>query len=259
MELVDTHCHFNLPPFAADYPEAARRAMDAGISDMVVVGCDVGSSRLALEMAEEYDCLWAAVGIHPCDAQDATAEAVEQIGELAAHPRVVAIGESGLDFVCDGPSRQVQRTAFEEFINMAADLDKAFIIHSRQGETNTEVLELLAQTKSPQQRVVRHCFTEDTALLNDYSAQGCYISIAGNVTYPGNQELREAVKAAPADKIVLETDCPGLPPQSHRGKRNEPALMVETAQKIAQVRGVSVEQIAAQSTANARTLLSLPA
>ncbi len=259
MQVIDTHCHFNLPAFAADYPEAVRRATDAGVSDMLVVGCDLGSSRLALEMAEEYDGLWAAVGIHPCDAQDATAEALQQIAALAQHPRVLAIGESGLDFVCDGPSRQVQRAVFEEFIKMAADLDKAFIIHSRPGATNTEVLELLKQTKSPQQRVVRHCFTEDRQLLNDYLAQGCYISIAGNVTYPGNQELREAVEAAPADRIVLETDCPGLPPQSHRGKRNEPALMVETAAKVAQVRGVTTAEIAAQSTQNARRLLNLPA
>lgn len=256
--LIDTHCHFNLSPFAPDYPDAVRRAEDAGVSDMIVVGCDLGSSRLAVEMAEKYDCLRAAVGIHPCDAQEATEEAMAQLSELATHPRVVAIGEGGLDFVCEGgPPAEVQCAAFERFIALAAQLDRAFIIHSRKGDTDAAVLDLLARTKTPDQRVVRHCFVGGTALLNRYLECGCFISFAGNVTYPPNHALREAAGAVPPARIVLETDCPGLPPQSHRGKRNEPALMAETAQRIAEIRGTTLEEIAALTTENARHLYGL--
>jgi TatD DNase family protein len=256
--LIDTHCHFNLPQFAADYPDAVRRAQEAGVSDMIVVGCDLGSSRLAIEMAEKYDCLWAAVGIHPCDAQDATDEAVAQISELATHPRVVAIGESGLDFVCEGgPPAEVQCAAFEQFIALAAELDKAFIIHSRTGATDDTVLDLLERTKISDQRVVRHCFVGDTALLERYLERECFISFAANVTYPPNHALRDAARAVPSERIVLETDCPGLPPQSHRGKRNEPALMAEMARKIAEIRGTTVEEMAALTTRNARRLYRL--
>ncbi len=258
LALIDTHCHFNLPQFAPDYPDAVRRAEDAGISDMIVVGCDLGSSRLAVEMAQKYDCLWAAVGIHPCDAQDATAEAMAQLAELAARPEVVAIGEGGLDFVCEGgPAPDIQAAAFERFIALAAQLDKAFIIHSRKGATDEAVLDLRARTRTPDQRVVRHCFVGDAALLDRYLECGCFISFAANVTYPPNHALREAVAAVPSERIVLETDCPGLPPQSHRGKRNEPALMPEMARKIAEIRGTTLAEIAALTTRNARQLYAL--
>lgn len=248
MILVDTHCHLNLGEFAADRSEVLARAAEAGVGAMIVVGCDVGSSRMAVEMAEKHDSVWAAVGIHPSDAQQADEESLGQLAELAGHPRVVAIGESGMDLTRPEPPAELQRPLLEQSLALAAEVDKALIVHSRQGESNTETLAVLERLKSPGQRVVRHCFSEDEPMLERYLALGCFVSIAGNVTYPRNVELRKSAAAVPADRLVLETDCPWLPPQSRRGKRNEPSLLVETATQVAKARGEQVEKLAVQTT-----------
>jgi len=208
-----------------------------------------------VELAERYECVWAAVGVHPHDARDATPEVLARIGELATHPRVVAVGESGLDFYRDLSPREVQAGVFEEFAQLAAEVDKALIVHSREAEA--QVLEVLAGAMSEGQRVVRHCFGGEREAGQRYMELGCYLGISATVTYPGSRELRETVGDIEGARLVLETDCPWLPPQGHRGKRNEPALMVETAEKVAEVRGADVAEIAAQTTANAGILYGL--
>jgi TatD DNase family protein len=245
MLLIDTHTHLNLGEFGADRLQVLTRAADAGVGAMIVVGCDVGSSRVAVEMAERHDNLW-------------QERSLAQIAELAGHPRVVAIGESGIDLTRPEPPAELQIPLFEQSLALSAQCGKPLLVHSRKGASNTETLAVLERLKTPGQRVVRHCFSEDEAVLERYLALGCMVSIAGNVTYPRNRQLREAVAAVPADRLLLETDCPWLPPQGWRGRRNEPARLVETAAQVAQARGEQLESLAEQTTQNACLLFDLP-
>ena len=256
MEFIDTHCHLNDPKFSHDWREAVERATAAGVGAFVVVGYDLASSRTAIELAHQHEAVYAAVGIHPHDAKDADAEALRAVADLATDPRVVAVGESGLDFFRDLSPRDVQRRAFGDFVKLAADIDKPLIVHSR--DADAEVLELLAATLSQGQRVVRHCFAGGPQTMAAYADLGCYVGIAATITYPKADDVRAAAAVAPAHLIVLETDCPWLPPQASRGKRNEPALIPSTAEAVAQARGDRLSQIAAQTTANARNLYRLP-
>ncbi|HCU36614.1 MAG TPA: hydrolase TatD [Armatimonadetes bacterium] len=255
MEFIDTHCHLNDPKFSHDWRQVVDRAAAAGVGAFVVVGYDLDSSRTAIKLAHEHEAVYAAVGIHPHDARDADAEALRTVADLAADPRVVAVGESGLDFFRDLSPRDVQRRAFADFIKLAADLDKPLIVHSR--DADAEVLEVLADTLAEGQRVIRHCFAGGPETVAAYADLGCYIGIAATVTYPKAEDVRAAAAAAPAHLIVLETDCPWLPPQQSRGKRNEPALIPSTADAVAQARGETISQIAARTTANARDLYRL--
>lgn len=255
MQFIDTHCHLNDPKFSHDWPEVVERATVAGVGAFVVVGYDLASSRTAIELAHEHDAVYAAVGIHPHDATDADAQALRTVADLATDPRVVAIGETGLDFFRDFSPRDVQRRAFADFIKLAADIDKPLIVHSR--DADAEVLEVLAETLSEGQRVVRHCFAGGPETVAAYAELGCYVGIAATITYPKADDVRAAAAAAPAHLIVLETDCPWLPPQQSRGKRNEPALIPTTAEAVAQARGESLSSIATQTTANARNFYRL--
>ena len=255
MQLIDTHCHLNDPKFSRDWQEAVTRATAAGVDTLVVVGYDLDSSRAALRLAHEHTAILAAVGIHPHDAKSTNADSLRQVADLAVDPRVVAIGESGLDFHRDLSPRDVQRRAFTDFIKLAADIDKPLIVHSR--DADEEVLEVLAETLSEGQRVVRHCFAGGPETVAAYARLGCYVGIAATITYPKADDVRAAAAAAPAHLIVLETDCPWLPPQQSRGKRNEPALIPTTAEAVAEARGESLTSIATQTTANARNLYRL--
>lgn len=255
MQLIDTHCHLNDPKFSHDWRQAIERAIAAGVGAFVVVGYDLASSRTAIELAHEHDAVYAAVGIHPHDAKDADAQALRTVADLARDPRVVAIGETGLDFFRDLSPRDVQRRVFADFIKLAADIDKPLIVHSR--DADAEVLEVLAETLSEGQHVVRHCFAGGPETVAAYADLGCYVGIAATITHPKADDVRAAAAAAPAHLIVLETDCPWLPPQQSRGKRNEPALIPTTAEAVAVARGESLSSIATQTTANARNLYRL--
>lgn len=255
MELIDTHCHLNDSKFSADLQDTISRAQKSGVCGMVVVGWDVGSSRLAVELAEKYEPLYAAVGIHPHDASDATTEALEAIRKLAEHPKVVAIGETGLDFYRNLSPPEDQRDAFRRFLDLAAQTGKALIIHSR--EADEEVLPILQDNRPEGVNIVRHCFSGDTDIMQAYLDLDCWLGIAGPVTYPNASKLREVVAAAPENRIVVETDCPWLPPQGHRGKRNEPALVSHVAERVAKVREITLQAAAEMTTANARTLYGI--
>ncbi len=252
MELIDTHCHLNDPRFSEDYEQVIARSLAAGVRALVVVGYDLDSSRAAVKLAGEHEAVFAAVGVHPHDARAADRDTLRTIARLATDPRVVAVGESGLDFFRDLSPRDTQRRAFSDFIKLAADIDKALIVHSR--DADEEVIEILGETMATGQRVVRHCFAGGPETAAAGAALGCHIGIAATITYPKSEDIRAAAAAAPAHLIVLETDCPWLPPQSHRGKRNEPAMIVDTADAVAECRGLTRAQVAAQTSANARNL-----
>lgn len=255
MRLIDTHCHLNDAKFSPNLPDVIARATEAGVSDMIVVGYDFDSSRLAVDYAERYPGVRAVVGLHPHDAKDATPQIMQALVDLAAHERVVGVGETGLDFHYDMSPRDVQAAVFADFIHIAASIGKTLVVHSRDADVQT--LKILEDNLAEGQPVVRHCMAGGPQILDEYLALGCYIGITGTVTYPRNTALREAVAAASSDRIVIETDCPYLSPQGHRGRRNEPAYLIRVAEKVAEVRGAETAEIAALTTVNARTLYNI--
>lgn len=255
MELIDSHAHLNDERFSPDLPQVLQRGREAGLAAIVNVGYDLASSRLAVAMAREQDDLYAAVGIHPHDAADAADEALQVLRVLAGEPKVVAVGETGLDFFRNLSPPPVQRQAFARFINLAAELGKTLIVHCR--EAQDEILQVLDENLSPEQTVVMHCFAGDLHFAEACLQRGFYLGMAGTVTYPKSMVLREVAAMVAPDRLLLETDCPWLPPQKHRGQRNEPAYVALVAQTVAAARDMAVEELAALTAANARAAFRL--
>lgn len=253
--LVDTHCHLYYPDFTADWEQVLARAEESGVRGMVVVGADLDSSRQAIALAAQHETCYCTVGIHPHDVLQADDTALEKIRQLAlASPKCVAIGEIGLDFYRDRTPREAQLTAFARQLQLAAELDRPVVIHDRDAHEAT-----LAQIKAAGIRKgVMHCFSGDLDFARQCLDQGLYISISGTVTYPSNQQLREVVKNLPLERLLLETDCPYLPPVPYRGKRNEPAYTRITAEKVAEIRGLTVNDIGRITTMNAGRLFGIP-
>jgi TatD DNase family protein len=262
MQLVDTHAHPQTQAFDPDRAAVLGRARAAGVTTIIVVGTDPASNRAALALARAEPGLWATAGIHPHDAKDATPADWEELERLAADPLVVALGEMGLDFYRNLSPPAAQRTVFQRQLDLCARLDLPAVVHSRDAEDAT--WEILAPWARARQRAgataplgVMHCYAYGPERALDYVALGFLISIPGTVTYPTNHRLHAVVRALPEEALVLETDSPYLTPQSRRGRRNEPAYLVETAQKVAELRGVSAAALAAVTTANARRLFRL--
>ena len=252
--LIDSHAHIYYRDFAGDFDEMLTRAEDAGVSAIVVVGTDIESSREAVELAEKYPQLYAAVGIHPHDAGRVTAACYDVIQTLAiSSPKVVAIGEIGLDFYRDRSPRDQQEVVFRRFLQIAADLHKPVIIHDR--DAHDRVMSILREETV--RKGVLHCFSGDAEMASAATKLGFHISIPGTITYPGNQKLRDVVQAVSIDRMLVETDCPYLTPVPHRGKRNEPAYVRLAADKLAEVKGLSLEDVARITTKNASDLFGI--
>lgn len=251
MIFVDTHVHLHVPEFRSEVDEVIRRARDSSVQYFINVGTDLESSRQAIATAEKYDFVFATVGIHPHDAKDATSESWEEMAGLAQHDKVVAIGEVGLDFYRNLSPPSVQREVFERFLELAQQTGLPLVLHLR--DAYEESIELLETHMTLPIRAVSHCFQGTLENMQKLVRLGLYISFAGPVSYPKNDELRKIVEACPADRLLLETDAPYLAPQAFRGKRNEPAYLVETARRIAELRGISLEQLAERTSQNAGT------
>ncbi|MHC5021573.1 MAG: TatD family hydrolase, partial [Planctomycetota bacterium] len=209
------------------------------------------TNERALALARCVDNMKATVGVHPHDAKSLDDAAVAQLAEQAADPEVVALGEMGLDYFRNHSPQDVQREAFRIQLRMASDLDLPVVLHCR--DAHADLLKIITEEGVPR-RGVAHCYSGDMEWLEQYLATGLYISIAGPVTYKKNDGLRAAAKACPADRLMVETDCPYLTPEPNRGKRNEPAYVRYTAEAVAKARGVSLEELAELTTRNAETL-----
>jgi TatD DNase family protein len=254
--LVDTHAHLADRRFAGDLAAVLDRAWAAGLQGIVVVGYDLASSRAAVRLAAGDERLWAAVGIHPHAAVDATDDALAEIESLAGQRRVVAIGECGLDFYRDLAPRDAQRRAFAAQLGLAARLQLTVVVHSR--EAMAETLAMLEGAPLPAGGVM-HCFDGTAADGRRAVDLGLYLSCAGPLTYRRDPTLADALAAAPLDRLVLETDCPYLSPQSRRGERNEPKYVLAVAEALARVRGLTLADVAAATSANAGALFRTPA
>ena len=254
--LVDSHAHVQMRQFDADRASVIQAAFDADVTRMVTPGVDVETSRQAIALAERYPGrIFAAVGTHPHDATTLTDEALDQQRELARSPHVVAIGEIGLDYYRDLSPRDVQRDAITRQFALARDLDLPIILHNR--ESHADMIALLRE-HGQGLRGVFHCFIGDQAMARDALDLGFYISFAGPVTYPKNTELAAVAAWAPLDRVLVETDCPYLTPIPFRGQRNEPRHVAQVARRIADLRGLTIDQMAEATSRNAATLFRLP-
>ena len=254
-ELFDTHAHLHFPEFAGDLDAVLARARAAGVRRMVTIGTDVATSRAAAALAAREPDVWAAVGIHPHEAADADEAALTEIERLASAPRVVAIGETGLDFFRDRSPREAQTRAFTAQVALARRLGKPVLVHCR--DAHAETLALLAADGRLERGGIMHCFSGDVALARRCIELGLLVSLAGPVTYPKPGALPDVARAIPADRLVVETDCPFLPPQPYRGKRNEPAYLAITAARVAELRGEALADLAGRMSENARALFRL--
>jgi TatD DNase family protein len=254
MQFVDSHAHLELDDFDADRGEVIERARQADLAFIVAVGINLSDSRQAVQIAAQYDLVYAAVGIHPHDVKEIDHETYDLLAELAGKEKVVAYGEIGLDFFRDYAPREMQIRRFGEQLDFAQSLDLPVIIHDRQA--HRETVEMLKAWRGRKRGIV-HCFSGDYNLAKQCLDLGFYISIPATVTYPKAEEVRDVVKRVPLGTLLIETDCPFLAPQSHRGKRNEPAYVIRVAEKIAEIKGVPLEEVASTTTGNARDVFAL--
>ncbi len=253
--LIDTHAHLDDLRFSADLRQVLSAARNAGVSDVITIGCDLKSSATSVRLAAEHDGVFAAVGIHPHHAQEASKAAMDTLRRLARHDKVVAIGETGLDYFRDRCPRPVQQKAFREQIALAKQVGLPLIIHDR--DAHQDVLKILREERAHQAGGVLHCFSGDLSMAHTCIEMGFYLSFPGTLTYPANQDLRDIAAAINTDRILLETDCPYLAPQSRRGRRNEPAFLVETAVELARIKGLSSADIARITRLNSHRLFGI--
>ncbi len=252
--ITDTHVHLFWKSFDEDRAEVVRRAREAEVTRMIVVGTDVPTSRRAFEIAAAELEFYPTAGIHPHDAQGASADDRAVIEELCSLPECVAVGETGLDFFKNHSPRNEQFENFHWHLDLARRLDKPVVVHCRDAHAETA----RALEQFPGVRGVMHCYTYGPQELAPFLEAGFYISFSGVVTYPKNEANREAAKAVPADRLLVETDCPFLAPQKNRGKRNEPAYVRDVLARVAEVRGDELEQLARTTSDNAARLFGLP-
>ncbi|HZZ73224.1 MAG TPA: TatD family hydrolase [Pirellulales bacterium] len=252
----DTHAHLDQTEFDADRPELIDRATAAGIERLITVGVTAESSRAAVELAAAFRSVWAAVGIQPNYCAAAAAGDWDLVVELARRPRVVAIGETGLDRHWDYAPFELQQDYFDRHLRLSQATEQPFIVHTRESDADVLVMLREAAGRGPLAGVM-HSFTGDAATAAECVGLGLYISFAGMVTFKKSANLREVAATIPAERILIETDSPYLAPHPLRGKRNEPANLVHTAACLAAVRGARLDDFAAQTTANALRLFRL--
>ncbi len=253
--LFDSHCHLDMEDYTADRLEVIQRARRAGVSKMMSIGIDLPSSRAVLRFAATNPGIFCAVGIHPHSADEADDAALVEISQLAQSAEVRAIGEIGLDYAKMYCPREKQITAFRRQLDLAAELELPVIIHDR--EAHEETMTILRQAAPLKQRGVMHCFSGDLALAREVLDLGLYISLPGVLTFNKTEALREVAREIPLEALIIETDAPFLTPVPYRGKRNEPAYVLYTAQCLSEIRGISLAEVAAQTTSNCEKLFAL--
>ena len=252
MQLIDSHAHVHFPHFDADRDAVIERARQAGLVAIVDIGTDLASSRAALALAEQQDFIYATVGVHPHDAKTVDQKVLDELRSLARHPKVVAIGEIGLDYYRDLSPRPIQRRAFADQLALATELELPVVIHSRDAHDD-----VLATLRDWDGVGVMHTYAAGPERLDDVLAMGFYIGLSGPVTFSNARRLREVAEMVPLDRLLVETDCPYLTPEPHRGKRNEPAYVRYVVEAVARARGVSTENTANATTENTRRLFGL--
>ncbi|MFH3478397.1 TatD family hydrolase [Xanthobacter variabilis] len=253
--LVDSHCHLDFPDFAAELPDVVARAQAAGVSHLVTISTRVRAFDTIRAIAERFDNVSCSVGTHPHYAAEELDVTTADLVALAAHPKVVAIGEVGLDYHYETSPRAAQVQGFRAHIAAARETGLPLVIHARDADEDTAAI-LEEETAKGAFPFLLHCFTAGPELARRALALGGYISFSGVITFKKTQDLRAIAASVPEDRILVETDSPYLAPVPHRGQRNEPSFVAETAKVLAAARGVSAEQVADATTRNFRRLFS---
>lgn len=258
MELIDSHAHIDFPQFAEDREAMLARAKAAGVTTLLAIGTGPGPEKLdaALPFADQFDWIYASVGIHPHEAKEVTQAHLDELAHLARHPKVIAWGEIGLDYFYDHSPHAVQERVFRDQMALAHAAKLPIIIHCR--DAWTDCVKLLEEVWRPTGLGgILHCFTSTWEDAKRGIDMGFMISFAGNSTYPKTQNLRDIAKALPLENILIETDSPYLAPQPYRGKRNEPAYVAEVARTLASVRDLPADEFAARTAGNFRRFFHL--
>lgn len=251
---VDTHTHLDFDAFDEDREKVIQRAIENQVLAIITIGTDLETSKQAILLAEKYASIYASVGIHPSDCAGAKDKDFDFIKELAAHEKVVAIGEIGLDYYHMHAEKEIQAKAFEKQIRIARELNLPMIIHNR--DSHTDMLEILNNEGIKEIGGVMHSFSGDLDFLDKIIALNMHVSFTGNITFKKSTS-NELVKKAPVENMLLETDCPFLTPVPLRGKRNEPAFIVHTAKKIAEIKEIELELLGKITSENAKSLFKL--
>lgn len=252
---IDTHVHLNADQYEEDIDEVIGRALEAGVEKMVVVGFDRKTIVKAMELAEQYEFIYAVVGWHPVDAVDCTEEDLEWIESLAAHPKVVGIGETGLDYYWDKSPKDIQQELFRKQIRLAQKVNLPIIIHNR--DATADVVRILKEEQAEKTGGIMHCFGGSVETAKECIAMNFMISLGGPVTFKNARMPKEVATDISLDHLLIETDAPYLAPHPYRGKRNEPAWVTLVAEEIARLKGLPVEEVAQRTTANAVKLFNI--
>ncbi|MCM3676353.1 MULTISPECIES: TatD family hydrolase [Peribacillus] len=253
--LFDTHVHVNAEQFNEDLEDVIERAKEAGVNNMVVVGFDRPTIIRAMELIEAYDFMYAAVGWHPVDAIDMTEEDLQWIEELSNHPKVVAIGEMGLDYHWDKSPKEVQMEVFRKQIRLAKKVGLPIIIHNR--EATADIVHILKEEEASRVGGIMHCFSGSAETALECINMNFYISLGGPVTFKNARKPKEVAAAVPLDRLLIETDCPYLAPHPYRGKRNEPSYVKLVAEQIAEIKQLTIEEVSQATTENAKKLFGI--
>ncbi|MGG3478030.1 TatD family hydrolase [Peribacillus frigoritolerans] len=253
--LFDTHVHVNAEQFNEDLEDVIDRAKEAGVDNMVVVGFDRPTIIRAMELIETYDFMYAAVGWHPVDAIDMTEDDLQWIEELSNHPKVVAIGEMGLDYHWDKSPKDVQMEVFRKQIRLAKKVGLPIIIHNR--EATADIVNILKEEGASRVGGIMHCFSGSAETALECINMNFYISLGGPVTFKNAKKPKEVAAAVPLDRLLIETDCPYLAPHPYRGKRNEPSYVKLVAEQIAEIKQLTFEEVSQATTENAKKLFGI--
>ncbi|GAA4706734.1 TatD family hydrolase [Brevibacillus fulvus] len=254
--LIDTHAHLDSPEFAEDRDEVIARALENGVKTIVNIGFNAETIPSTIRLAETYDFIYAVVGWHPVDAKDMKDEHLDWIEELTRHPKVVGIGEMGLDYHWDTSPRDVQAEVFRKQIRLARKLQKPIVIHNR--EAHQDVIQILREEKAGDVGGIMHCFSGSWETAKLALDMNFFISFGGPVTFKNAKQPKEVAAKVPLDRLLIETDSPYLTPHPFRGKRNESAYVRYVAEQLAEIHGLSYEELAKITSENARTVYRLP-
>lgn len=252
--LIDSHVHLDKEQFDLDREYLIKNLKNNGIESVVNIGADLKSSIRSVELAKEYENIYATVGVHPHSAKELTDHMLKKLEDLTKEEKVVAIGEIGLDYHYDNSPRDVQRQWFKKQIKLAKKLDMPIVVHSREADEDT--LKILKEEKENLRGVI-HCFSSDRKMMKEYIDLGFYIALGGPVTFKKTDELKEVAKIVPIEKLLVETDAPYLAPHPYRGKRNEPIFVKQTAQLIAKLKGMTIEDLTLQTNKNTRAVFHM--
>ncbi|MBG9756046.1 TatD family hydrolase [Lysinibacillus sp. fkY74-1] len=252
---IDTHVHLNADQYEEDLQEVINRALEAKVEKMVVIGFDRKTIERTMELIEQFDFIYGVIGWHPVDAIDCTQEDLEWIEELAAHPKIVGIGETGLDYYWDKSPKDVQQVIFRKQIQLAQKINLPIIIHNR--DATGDVVKILREENAASVGGVMHCFSGSVETARECIAMNFMISLGGPVTFKNARLPKEVATEIPLEHLMIETDAPYLAPHPYRGKRNEPAFVPLVAEEIARLKGLTIEEIAQATTDNAKNFFGI--